>query len=296
MNKIENDRILVTGANGQLGYDCIRELKKRGYRNICGIDRQELDITDRTSVIAFILKYQPNVIIHCAAWTAVDKAESFPDDVYKVNSLGTKYLAEASKMVDAKMVYISTDYVFDGLGNKPFEVDSPKYGLSVYGKTKSQGEDFVIAEVEKYFIVRISWAFGMNGSNFVKTMMKIADCGLKTIDVVSDQIGSVTYTVDLAVFLCDLIATEKYGIYHATNEGYISWYEFAKEIFKLMNKEIIINPISTIDYMNKFPGQADRPLNSRLSKDCLDRNGFNRLPNWKNALVRFLKELNEDVA
>ena len=293
MNK--NMKILVTGVKGQLGYDCVRELKERGYTNVLGIDKETLDITDEEKVLSFIKEYKPDVVMHNAAWTAVDKAEEMKDLVYKVNALGPKYIAEACKEVGAKMVYISTDYVFDGKGETPFEVDSPKNGLSTYGKTKGQGEDFVTSILDKYFIVRISWVFGVNGNNFVKTMLKLADMGKTELNVVCDQIGSVTYTYDLSKLLCDMIETEKYGIYHATNEGYISWAEFTREIFKISNKNVKVNDVTTLEYKKLVPNQTDRPLNSRMSKDSLDKAGFNRLPDWKDALKRYLKELSENV-
>lgn len=284
-------KILVTGVNGQLGYDCMRELNSRGYKDILGIDINDLDITDEIAVHKFINEYKPDVVMHNAAWTAVDKAEQMPDKVYEVNALGPKYIAEACKEVNAKMVYISTDYVFDGKGTKVFEIDDPKNGLSVYGKTKSQGEDFVKETLDKYFIVRISWVFGKNGNNFVKTMLKLADMGKTELNVVCDQIGSVTYTYDLAKLLCDMIETDKYGIYHATNEGFLSWADFAKEIFKLANKNVKVNYVTTAEYKKLVPSQADRPLNSRMSKKSLDEAGFNRLPNWHSALERYLKEI-----
>lgn len=284
-------KILVTGVNGQLGYDCLRELAKRGYTNVKGIDIDDLDITDEQAVHQFISNYNPDVVMHNAAWTAVDKAEEMPDKVYAVNALGTKYIAQACKEVNAKMIYISTDYVFDGKGDKPFEIDSPKKGLSVYGKTKSQGEDFVTSIIDKYFIVRISWVFGINGNNFVKTMLKLADMGKSELNVVSDQIGSVTYTADLAVLLCDMIESEKYGVYHATNEGFISWADFAKEIFMLANRNVKVNCVTTEEYRKLVPNQASRPLNSRMSKDSLDKAGFSRLPDWKDALNRYLSEV-----
>ena len=292
---IKDMKILVTGVKGQLGYDCVRELKERGYTNVLGIDKETLDITDEEKVLSFIKEYKPDVVMHNAAWTAVDKAEEMKDLVYKVNALGPKYIAKACKEVGAKMVYISTDYVFDGKGETPFEVDSPKNGLSTYGKTKGQGEDFVTSILDKYFIVRISWVFGVNGNNFVKTMLKLADMGKTELNVVCDQIGSVTYTYDLSKLLCDMIETDKYGIYHATNEGYISWAEFAREIFKLSNKNVKVNDVTTLEYKKLVPNQTDRPLNSRMSKDSLDKNGFNRLPDWKDALKRYLKELSENV-
>ena len=293
MNK--DIKILVTGVKGQLGYDCVRELKERGYTNVLGIDKETLDITDEEKVLSFIKEYKPDVVMHNAAWTQVDKAEEMKDLVYKVNALGPKYIAKACKEVGAKMVYISTDYVFDGKGETPFEVDSPKNGLSTYGKTKGEGEDFVTSILDKYFIVRISWVFGVNGNNFVKTMLKLADMGKTELNVVCDQIGSVTYTYDLSKLLCDMIETEKYGIYHATNEGYISWAEFAREIFKLSNKNVKVNDVTTLEYKKLVPNQTDRPLNSRMSKDSLDKKGFNRLPDWKDALKRYLKELSENV-
>ena len=284
-------KILVTGVKGQLGYDCVRELNERGYTNVKGIDIDDLDITNEEAVHKYINEYKPAIVMHNAAWTQVDKAEQMPDKVYEVNSLGPKYIAEACKEVDAKMVYISTDYVFNGLGDKPFEIDDPKEGLSIYGKSKSQGEDFVKNALDKYFIVRISWVFGKNGNNFVKTMLKLADMGKKELNVVCNQIGSVTYTYDLSKLLCDMIETEKYGIYHATNEGYISWAEFAEEIFKQTNKNVHVNYVTTLEYKKLVPAQADRPLNSRMSKTSLDEAGFNRLPDWKDALNRYLKEI-----
>lgn len=284
-------KILVTGVNGQLGYDCMRELENRRYNNILGVDIEDLDITDELAVHKFINVFKPDVVIHNAAWTQVDKAEQMTDKVYKVNALGPKYIAEACKEVDAKMVYISTDYVFDGKGTKEFNVNDPKNGLSVYGKTKSQGEDFVTSILDKYFIVRISWVFGKNGNNFVKTMLKLADMGKTELNVVCDQIGSVTYTYDLAKLLCNMIETDKYGIYHATNEGFISWAEFAEEIFKLANRNVKVNYVTTEEYKKLVPAQADRPLNSRMSKESLDLAGFNRLPDWHDALSRYLEEI-----
>lgn len=287
----KNLRILVTGFKGQLGYDCVRELNERGYRFVKGIDINDVDITKEEAIKEYIYTYKPNVIIHCAAWTSVDKAEELEEEVYKINALGSKYIAEACKEIDAKMIYISTDYVFDGCGSNEFEVDSPKNGLSVYGKTKSQGEDFVSSILEKYFIVRISWVFGLNGNNFVKTMINLSK-KLNEINVVCDQIGSITYTYDLSKLLCDMIETEDYGFYHATNEGIISWYDFACEIFKQLKINVKVNPITTEEY-SKQKKSAKRPLNSRLSKNSLDLN-FYRLPHWKDALTRYLKELKEN--
>lgn len=288
-------KILVTGVKGQLGYDCVKELTKRGYTEVLGIDVDELDITNEQKVHEFINNYKPDVVMHNAAYTSVDKAEQNPEICYKVNALGTKYIAEACREVNATMVYISTDYVFSGKGENFYEVNDKKEGLSMYGKTKSEGEDFVLNTLTKYFIVRISWVFGINGNNFIKTMLKLAGLCKTELNVVSDQIGSPTYTADLAVLLCDMIATEKYGIYHATNEGVCSWYGFAKKIFELSNFNMKVNPVTTDEYRKLVPNQAARPLNSRLSKKSLDKANFNRLPNWEDALKRYLKELNKNA-
>lgn len=287
MNK--NLVILVTGVRGQLGFDVLRELNERGYKNVIGIDREELDITDEDKVKQYIEKLKPDIVIHNAAWTAVDKAEEMYDEVYKVNALGPKYIAEACRKIDAKMIYISTDYVFDGRGDRFFEVTDCKNGLSVYGKTKSIGEDFVTSILKKYFIVRISWVFGQNGHNFIKTMLKLAETKTE-LSVVDDQIGSPTYTYDLSKLLCDMMETGKYGIYHATNEGICSWYEFAKFIFEIANvKNIKVNPIHTSEYLKMVTQQAKRPLNSRLSKESLTKAGFEKLPTWQDATTRFIK-------
>lgn len=289
MNK--NLKIVVTGVKGQLGYDCLRELKNRGYINVVGIDIDDLDITKKDDVLSFILKMKPDVIMHNAAFTQVDKAEANPELCYKVNALGTKYLALAAKEVNAKFIYISTDYVFKGDGTKFYEVDDKKEGLSVYGKTKSIGEDFVTSILTKYFIVRISWVFGINGNNFVKTMIKLAKSGKKELNVVADQIGSPTYTYDLSKLLCDIIETNKYGIYHATNEGICSWAEFARKIFELTSYDVKVNEVTTLQYQALVPNQASRPLNSRLSKKSLIENNFALLPTWENALTRYIDEL-----
>ena len=286
-------KILVTGVAGQLGYDCVKELNNRGYHNVSGIDIKDLDLTNEIAVIDYITQFQPDVVMHNAAWTAVDKAELEPEKVKEINTMAPKYIAQACNMLGAKMVYISTDYVFDGLGDKPFEIDSPRTGLSVYGKTKSDGEDYVREILKEHFIVRISWVFGINGNNFVKTMLKLANMGKTELNVVCDQIGSVTYTKDLSRLLVDMIETDKYGTYHATNEGYISWAEFAEEIFKLTNKNVKVNCVTTEEYLKMVPQQAKRPLNSRMSKESLDKVGFKRLPDWKDALNRYLKELGE---
>lgn len=287
-------KILVTGVKGQLGFDCVRILKERGYCNVLGIDKDELDITDEEAVNRFVIEYKPDVIMHNAAWTAVDKAEEMPDLVYKVNALGPKYIASAANKVGAKMFYISTDYVFDGEGTTPFEVDSPKDGLSIYGKTKSQGEDFVISFTNKHFIIRISWAFGINGNNYIKTMLKLSKIK-DELNIVCDQIGSPTYTYDLANLMADMLETDKFGVYHATNEGFCSWYDFTKYIYKTKGiTNVKVNPITTEEYLKINPNQAKRPLNSRMSKSSLTKAGFNLLPKWEDAVDRYLKELGND--
>lgn len=284
-------RVLVTGVKGQLGYDCVRELKERGYTNVLGIDIEQLDITDEKAVHAFINEFKPDVVMHNAAWTAVDKAEAMADLVYKVNALGPKYIAEACKEVGAKMIYISTDYVFNGKGEKAFEIDDPKEGLSIYGKTKAAGEDFVINGNDKHFIIRISWVFGINGNNYVKTMLKLAETKTE-LNIVCDQIGSPTYTYDLSKLMCDMMESDKYGVYHATNEGFCSWYDFTKYIYEVAGiTSVEVKPITTAEYKKLVPNQADRPLNSRMSKASLDKAGFNRLPTWQDATSRFIKEL-----
>ncbi len=283
-------KVLVTGVKGQLGFDCLRELDKRGYKNVKGIDIEDLDITDEEATLKLIKDYHPDVIMHNAAWTAVDKAEEMPDKVYAVNALGPRNIARAAKAVGAKMIYISTDYVFDGEGDKFFEVGDPKNGLSTYGKTKSQGEDFVTSILDKYFIIRISWVFGINGKNFIKTMINLSDIGKKELNIVNDQIGSPTYTKDLSVLMCDMMETEKYGIYHATNEGICSWAEFASFIFKEIGSDLKVNPVSTEEYMKLVQNQAKRPLNSRMSKESLVKAGFNKLPSWQDATKRYIHE------
>lgn len=277
--------ILVTGVNGQLGFDVVNELNKRNIECL-GIDKEELDITDSNSVNEYILKLKPECVIHCAAYTAVDKAEDEEEICTKVNVYGTENIARACKEIDAKMIYISTDYVFDGEGDTPFEVDGNKKPLSVYGKTKYEGEVKVKEILKKYFIVRISWVFGLNGNNFIKTMLRLGK-EKESLNVVCDQIGSPTYTFDLAPLLCNMAESEKYGVYHATNEGFCSWAEFASEIMKKAGLDCSINPIPTREYKTS----AVRPLNSRLSKKSLIDKGFSLLPTWQDALDRFLLKL-----
>ena len=281
-------KILVTGVAGQLGFDIMRELTERGYTDVLGIDRDELDITDEIAVHKFIEEYNPDVIMHNAAWTAVDKAEEMQEICRNVNVHGTKYIAEIAEKIGAKLVYISTDYVFDGQGENYFEINDKKAPLSVYGKTKYEGELEAI-KCSKCFIVRISWVFGINGNNFIKTMLRLAETKTE-LNVVCDQIGSPTYTYDLSKLLCDMIETEKYGIYHATNEGVCSWSDFAKKIFEIAGiKTMTVNPITTKEYQKLIPQQAVRPLNSRMSKKSLDDAGFSRLPSWEDATMRFIK-------
>lgn len=282
-------KILVTGFNGQLGHDVVKELKKRNIECI-GADIDDFDITDYSGSEEYIKNYSPDAVIHCSAYTAVDKAEDEADICRRVNSEGTENIAKICRDIDAKMIYISTDYVFQGTSDCFYEVDSMPDPQCVYGKTKLDGEGAVRNYLEKYFIVRISWVFGINGKNFIKTMLRLAE-ERNEVNVVCDQIGSPTYTADLAVVLCDMIESEKYGTYHATNEGVCSWAEFAEEIFRLSGLKTKVNHIKS----DQYPAKAKRPSNSRLSKKSLDENGFRRLPDWKDALKRYLKEIEESV-
>lgn len=277
-------KVLVTGVNGQLGYDVIKRLNELGIEAI-GVDRNDFDINDKDQTQKYIIKNKPDVVVHCAAYTAVDKAEGEKEKCYAINVEGTKSIAEACKKIDAKMLYISTDYVFDGQGIEPQSESKEINPVNYYGYSKEQGEQIVRDMVGKYFIIRTSWLYGKNGSNFVKTMLRLAKMK-DEISVVSDQIGAPTYTKDLAVLICDMIQTTKYGTYHGVNEGYCSWYEFALAIFEEAGVNIKVNPVPTSEYSTK----ARRPLNSRLSKENLDKNGFMRLPKWEDALDRYLKE------
>lgn len=279
-------KVLVTGVNGQLGYELVKELNNKGYTDIKAVDVDEMDITDENKVKEVILEYKPDVIFHCAAWTAVDKAEDLKEECYNVNVNGTKYITEAAKEIDAKLIYISTDYVFDGTKEGLYEIDDEVNPKSVYGETKYEGEQLVRQNVLKHFIVRISWVFGINGNNFIKTMLKLAETR-NELTVVADQFGSPTYTVDLAKLLVEMSETEKYGTYHANNEGYCNWAQFAEYIFKVNNKEVNVKHITSEEY----PQKAYRPRNSKLSKQSLDDNGFNRLPSWEDAVERYSKEL-----
>ena len=290
-------KVFVTGVNGQLGHDCVNELIKRGYE-VTGSDIQptgagnyvRLDITDKAAVQKVISDIRPDAVIHCAAWTAVDAAEDEENrpKVHSINAAGTRYIAEAVKAVNAKMIYISTDYVFDGQGGRPWQPDDKCYApLNVYGRSKLDGELAVSETLDKYFIVRIAWVFGLNGNNFIKTMI---NAGKKhdTVRVVNDQIGTPTYTADLARLLADMAETEKYGYYHATNEGgYISWYDFCVEIYRQYGLETKVVPVTTAEY---GLSKAKRPFNSRLDRSKLTEAGFRPLPDWKDALGRYLKE------
>lgn len=281
-------KVLVTGVKGQLGFDVVNELAKRGHEAV-GVDIAEMDITDKLSVDTVISRVQPQAVIHCAAWTAVDAAEDNEDKVRAVNATGTQYIADACKKIGAKLMYISTDYVFDGQGTEPWQPDCKDYKpLNVYGKTKLEGELAVANTLKEYFIVRIAWVFGVNGKNFIKTMLSVGKTH-DSVRVVNDQIGTPTYTYDLARLLVDMIETDKYGYYHATNEGgYISWYDFTREIYRQAGYTTKVIPVSTQEY---GLSKAARPFNSRLDKSKLIENEFKPLPTWQDALARYLKEI-----
>lgn len=300
-------KVLVTGVNGQLGYDCLNELHRRGHEvtasgsaaQYTGIQDSSavtkapyvpLDITERNAVIAVMEKLRPDAVLHCAAWTAVDAAERVEnrEKVEAVNHLGTRYLAEAAKGIGAKMLYLSTDYVFDGTGNQPWKPENRNFApLNHYGKTKLEGEQAVRTLLDKYFIIRISWVFGVNGRNFVKTMIQSGKTR-DTVRVVNDQIGTPTFTGDLSLLLAEMLESEKYGTYHATNGGgYISWYDFCCEIYRQYGLRTMVIPVSTAEYGRT---EAERPLNSRLDKSKLAEAGFLPLPPWQDALSRYLKE------
>lgn len=304
-------KVFVTGVAGQLGHDVMNELAVRGYEGVgtdllpqysgiqdgsavCSMPYISLDITDAEAVARTVRELQPSVIVHCAAWTAVDLAEDEDkqEKVERINAFGTRCLAEAAKEVGAKFIYISTDYVFDGQGTEPWQPDCRDYApLNVYGRTKLEGELAVSELLEKYFIVRIAWVFGLNGKNFIKTMLNVGKTH-DTVRVVNDQIGTPTYTLDLARLLVDMLETEKYGYYHATNEGgYISWYDFTKEIYRQAGLSTEVLPVTTAEY---GLSKAARPYNSRLDKSKLTEMGFQPLPTWQDALSRYLKALNNE--
>lgn len=276
-------KILVTGASGQLGYDVCQELEHRGIEYL-GTASADMDITDREAVWRVITEYHPDAVIHCAAYTAVDRAEEEPERAFEVNGQGTRNLAEACGETGAKLLYISTDYVFSGEGTQPYEVDDATGPLNIYGKSKLAGELAVKESLEQYFIVRTSWVFGLHGNNFVKTMLRLSETR-PAVQVVKDQIGSPTYTMDLAPLLCDMVLTEKYGTYHATNEGICSWSEFAKAVFLESGRQTVVEEIPSAEYTS---AKAVRPLNSRLSKRSLKEAGLTKLPHWRDALIRYL--------
>ena len=284
-------KVLVTGVKGQLGHDVVNEMEKRGITPI-GVDLAEMDITDKEAFDRVITEANVDAVIHCAAYTAVDAAEDNVDVCMKVNAGGTRNIAEVCKKLGIKMMYISTDYVFDGQGTRPWEPDDERHPLNVYGQTKYEGELAVEKWVKKFYIVRIAWVFGVNGKNFIKTMLNLG----KTHDhltVVDDQVGSPTYTYDLSRLLVDMAEKENYGRYHATNEGLCSWYEFACEIFKQAAEidpaygKVSVSPVSS----DQYPAKAKRPSNSRMSKEKLTENGFEKLPTWQDALHRYLREI-----
>lgn len=277
-------KVLVTGANGQLGYDVVKELQKQNIE-CCGATRQDFDIVDFEDTEKFIRNYMPDAVIHCAAYTAVDKAEDEQGLCYLVNASATESIAEICRKINAKMLYISTDYVFDGTKDGFYEVDDKPNPINVYGKTKLLGEQAVQKILDKYFIVRISWVFGEHGNNFVKTMLRLGK-ERKEINVVADQYGSPTYTADLAPLLVEMVKTDKYGIYHVTNEGVCTWAEFAEEIFKIAKLDVKVNHITTEEY----PTRARRPMNSKMSKKSLSINGFRVLTNWKSAVKKYIRK------
>ncbi|MED1863953.1 dTDP-4-dehydrorhamnose reductase [Fictibacillus nanhaiensis] len=282
-------KILVTGYTGQLGYDVVRKGLDHGF-DMIGVGSNDLDVTDEQSVNQYVSEINPDAIIHCAAYTAVDRAEDDKENCWNVNVNGTKYLANAAKESNAKFMYISTDYVFDGLGEVPFvETDTPN-PVGYYGHTKFEGEKVTQSLLSEWFIVRISWVFGLNGNNFVKTMLRLAETR-EELNVVCDQVGSPTNTYDLSRLLLDMIQTDQYGIYHATNEGFCSWSEFAEETFLLADKKVKVNPITT----EQYPTRAIRPKNSRMSKQKLIDNGFMPLPSWQDSLKQYLKALKHEV-
>ena len=282
-------KILVTGYNGQLGYDVVKRGEKQGLE-MQGIGIEDLDITNEAAVYEFVDKVKPDAIIHCAAYTAVDKSEDDKYLCWNVNVEGTKYLATAAKKLNAKFVYISTDYVFDGEGTHAFVENDPPNPVGYYGLTKYEGEKVVRSLIDNNFIVRISWVFGINGNNFIKTMLRLGETR-NELNVVGDQIGSPTYTYDLARLLIDMVVTEKYGTYHATNEGFCSWAEFAQEIFEIAGQDVKVNSITTEEY----PTRAVRPKNSRMSKQKLIDNGFEPLQDWKKATKHYITQLQQEV-
>ena len=280
-------KILVTGVTGQLGHDVVETLAARGHEVIPAA-RRDFSLDDFAGARRFLLEKQPEAVIHCAAYTAVDRAEEEQQTCMIVNGGATRNLAAVCRELGAKMIYLSTDYVFPGTGEKAYAPDDPKGPCNAYGLSKLAGEEAVEELLDAYFIVRISWVFGKNGKNFVKTMLRLAETHDR-LTVVDDQIGSPTYTRDLSVLLADMVESSRYGVYHATNEGYCSWAEFAREIFRLAGRKVEVAPVPS----SAYPTKAVRPKNSRLSKACLDEAGFSRLPSWQDALQRYLQELQQ---
>ena len=278
-------KLLVTGVRGQLGHDVVKECEKRGITAI-GVDIEEMDITDAAACEKVIKEAKVDAVIHCAAYTAVDAAEDNIELCRKINAEGTENIVKVCRELNIKMMYFSTDYVFNGKGDRPWKTDDERSPLNVYGQTKYEGELAVENSLEKYFILRIAWVFGVNGKNFIKTMLRLGK-EKGAVSVVNDQIGSPTYTADLAVLAVDMIQTDKYGTYHATNEGLCSWYEFACQIFNEANMDVKVTPVSS----DAFPAKAKRPSNSRMDKSKLTENGFSPLPGWQDALKRYLKEI-----
>ncbi len=278
-------KLLVTGVKGQLGHDVVKECEKRGITAI-GVDIEEMDITDAAACEKVIKEAKVDAVIHCAAYTAVDAAEDNIELCRKINAEGTENIVKVCRELNIKMMYFSTDYVFNGKGDRPWKTDDERSPLNVYGQTKYEGELAVENSLEKYFILRIAWVFGVNGKNFIKTMLRLGK-EKGAVSVVNDQIGSPTYTADLAVLAVDMIQTDKYGTYHATNEGLCSWDEFACQIFNEANMDVKVTPVSS----DAFPAKAKRPSNSRMDKSKLTENGFSPLPGWQDALKRYLKEI-----
>ncbi len=278
-------KLLVTGVKGQLGHDVVKECEKRGITAI-GVDIEEMDITDAAACEKVIKEAKVDAVIHCAAYTAVDAAEDNIELCRKINAEGTENIVKVCRELNIKMMYFSTDYVFNGKGDRPWKTDDERSPLNVYGQTKYEGELAVENSLEKYFILRIAWVFGVNGKNFIKTMLRLGK-EKGAVSVVNDQIGSPTYTADLAVLAVDMIQTDQYGTYHATNEGLCSWYEFACQIFNEANMDVKVTPVSS----DAFPAKAKRPSNSRMDKSKLTKNGFSPLPGWQDALKRYLKEI-----
>ena len=278
-------KILVTGVTGQLGYDCVKQLEREG-QDVRGVSSKDFPLTEPVKMEAYLKKFKPEAVIHCAAYTAVDRAEDEPEACRAVNAEGTRNLARLCREMDAKLIYISTDYVFPGTGEEAYAEDAPTSPVNVYGDSKLEGEEAVRELMTKYFIVRISWVFGYNGKNFIRTMLKLAESHDK-LTVVDDQVGSPTYTRDLAVLLAAMVKSDKYGTYHATNEGFCSWADLAIETFRQAGVKVEVERVTS----DKFPTKATRPHNSRLSKEALDQAGFARLPRWQDAVGRYLIEL-----